>query len=101
MQRLSVVTRAALMNKLFYGDNLHYLRELDRESVDLIYLDPPFNSKTAYNLLFRTPQGDAVQAQTAAFRDTWWWDKPAADAFADVIAAGSSAAPIMVALKNY
>jgi site-specific DNA-methyltransferase (adenine-specific) len=84
-----------------YGDNLYYLRELDRESVDLIYLDPPFNSKTAYNLLFRTPQGDAVQAQTAAFRDTWWWDTPAAEAFDDVVASGSSAAPIMVALKSY
>lgn len=88
-------------NQLMYGDNLYYLRELDRESVDLIYLDPPFNSKTAYNLLFRTPQGDAVQAQTTAFRDTWWWDTPAAEAFDDVVASGSPAAPIMIALKSY
>ncbi len=89
------------MNQLLYGDNLYYLRELDRETVDLIYLDPPFNSKSAFNLLFRTPQGDAVQAQTTAFRDTWWWDTPAARAFDDIIASGSQAAPIMVALKNY
>ena len=89
------------MNTLLYGDNLYYLRELDREIVDLIYLDPPFNSKSAFNLLFRTPQGDAVQAQTTAFRDTWWWDTPAAQAFDDVVASGSPAAPIMVALKSY
>lgn len=90
-----------MKNTLLYGDNLKYLRELDRESVDLVYLDPPFNSKSAFNLLFRTPQGDAVQAQTAAFRDTWWWDTPSARAFDDVISSGSQAAPIMVALKNY
>lgn len=89
------------MNRLLYGDNLYYLRELDRETVDLIYLDPPFNSKATYNLLYRTPQGDAVQAQTAAFRDTWWWDTPAARAFDDVVASGSAAAPILVALKSY
>ncbi|HTT46613.1 MAG TPA: site-specific DNA-methyltransferase, partial [Pseudolabrys sp.] len=89
------------MNRLLYGDNLYYLRELDRETIDLIYLDPPFNSKSAYNLLFRTPHGDAVQAQTTAFRDTWWWDTPAATAFDDVVASGSPAAPIMVALKEY
>src|SRR5579885_792219 len=88
-------------NRLFYGDNLYYLRELERETVDLIYLDPPFNSKATYNLLYRTPQGDTVQAQTAAFRDTWWWDTPAARAFDDVVASGSSAAPIMLALKQY
>jgi len=89
------------VNTLLYGDNLYYLRELDRETVDLIYLDPPFNSKATYNLLYRTPQGDAVQAQTAAFRDTWWWDTPAARAFDDVVASGSAAAPIMIALKSY
>lgn len=45
-------------NKLFYGDNLHVLRDhIADESVDLIYLDPPFNSKRDYNLLFKTPKG--------------------------------------------
>ena len=59
------------MNTLHYGDNLYYLREMPSGTVDLVYLDPPFNSKMAYNLLFRTPGGDAVQAQTTAFKDTW------------------------------
>jgi len=66
-----------LGNTLYYGDNLHIMREfIEPESVDLIYLDPPFNSNATYNLLFRTPKGQAVEAQTAAFRDTWWWDTP-------------------------
>lgn len=97
----SVVSKSSVVNQLFYGDNLYYLRELDRESVDLIYLDPPFNSKANYNLLYRTPQGDAVQAQTTAFRDTWQWDTPAARAFDDVVASGSQAAPILMALKSH
>jgi site-specific DNA-methyltransferase (adenine-specific) len=96
-----VLSKQSVVNQLFYGDNLYYLRELDRDSVDLIYLDPPFNSKANYNLLYRTPQGDAVQAQTTAFRDTWRWDTPAARAFDDVVASGSQAAPIMMALKGH
>ena len=89
-------------NQLYYGDNLDVLRRhIKDESVDLVYLDPPFNSKSTYNLLFRTPHGDTVQAQTAAFQDTWWWDKPAARAFDDVVASGSRAAPILVALRSF
>ena len=51
------------MKKLFYGDNLQILREhIADESVDLIYLDPPFNSRRDYNLLFKTPKGHASAA---------------------------------------
>jgi adenine specific DNA methylase Mod len=51
------VPRSGEMNKLFYGENLNILREhIADESVDLIYLDPPFNSKRDYNLLFKTPR---------------------------------------------
>lgn len=90
-----------MSNALYYGDNLGYLREMDRESVDLIYLDPPFNSKSTYNLLFRSPQGGAVQAQTTAFKDTWFWDNPAEKAFDDVLASGSPASGIMRALRSF
>lgn len=89
------------MNRLFYGDNLYYLREFDTGSVDLIYLDPPFNSKSAYNLLFRSPEGGSVQAQTTAFKDTWRWDAPAEEAFDDVMASGSPAAAILRSLRSY
>jgi 16S rRNA G966 N2-methylase RsmD len=51
-----------MANNLYYGDNLSYLREFDRELVDLIYLDPPFNSKATYNLLFRDYIVDIIAA---------------------------------------
>src|SRR5436305_4100057 len=62
------------MNQLFYGDNLDVLREsILSESVDLVYLDPPFNSKRDYNLLFKSPKGATSAAQIEAFEDTWHW----------------------------
>jgi site-specific DNA-methyltransferase (adenine-specific) len=58
-----------MANHLYYGDNLDVLRESIRdESVDLIYLDPPFNSNATYNILFRAPSGQASQAQIEASR---------------------------------
>lgn len=68
-------------NALFYGDNLVWLRDhkyFPDESVDLIYLDPPFNSKADYNLIFNEPgKLDKSQAQIKAFDDTWHWDSEA------------------------
>lgn len=62
------------MKKLFYGDNLQVLRDrIPAESVDLIYLDPPFNSKADYNVLFSTPKGERSEAQVTAFEDSWEW----------------------------
>src|ERR1700744_460334 len=70
------------MNQLYYGDNLQVLREhIADESVDLIYLDPPFNSKRDYNLLFKSPKGQASEAQIEAFEDTWHWNKQTEDEF--------------------
>ncbi len=63
------------MNRLYYGDNLDVLRKsISDESVDLIYLDPPFNSNADYNALFKTPKGQQSAAQMEAFTDTWQWD---------------------------
>ncbi|HIK43124.1 DNA methyltransferase [Thermoleptolyngbya sp. M55_K2018_002] len=62
------------MKRLYYGDNLDVLREhISDETIDLIYLDPPFNSKTDYNVLFKTPKGEHSEAQITAFEDTWEW----------------------------
>ena len=62
-------------NKLYYGDNLDIMREhIDDESVDLIYLDPPFNSKATYNVLFNEKNGTDSTAQITAFDDTWHWN---------------------------
>ena len=61
-------------NLLYYGDNLDILRKyIDDESIDLIYIDPPFNSKQAYNVIFSEPNGTSSQAQIRAFDDTWHW----------------------------
>lgn len=62
-------------NTLFYGDNLIILREyIADESVDLVYLDPPFNSNRSYNVLFRDERGVDSEAQIEAFEDTWHWN---------------------------
>lgn len=62
-------------NTLYYGDNLPILREyIPSESVDLIYLDPPFNSNRSYNVLFKNESGQSSEAQIEAFEDTWHWN---------------------------
>lgn len=62
------------MRELYFGDNLDILRaHVPAESVDLVYLDPPFNSKRDYNLLFKTPKGQSSDAQITAFEDSWHW----------------------------
>jgi site-specific DNA-methyltransferase (adenine-specific) len=67
------------LNQLYYGDNLYVLREtIPSESVDLIYLDPPFNSSANYNVLFKSPKGVQSEAQITAFEDTWHWTSASA-----------------------
>ncbi len=78
-------------NTLYFGDNLHVLREHVRaESVDLIYLDPPFNSNANYNVLFRSPEGQSSDAQIEAFEDTWHWNASAEAAFDEVMRSGNN-----------
>jgi site-specific DNA-methyltransferase (adenine-specific) len=87
------------LNRLFYGDNLNVLRDRKQfpsDSVDLIYLDPPFNSKRNYNLLLKSPQGDASKAQVTAFEDTWVWGDGAALAFDEVMRSGFTKAAAML-----
>lgn len=70
------------VNTLFYGDNLDILRRhVGDESVDLVYLDPPFNSNATYNVLFKSPTGEQSQSQIEAFGDTWHWTDSAERAF--------------------
>ena len=76
-------------NRLYFGDNLNVLREhIPDASVDLIYLDPPFNSDATYNVLFRERSGDASAAQITAFDDTWRWGRDSELAYHDVTTAG-------------
>jgi site-specific DNA-methyltransferase (adenine-specific) len=73
-------------NTLFYGDNLPILREhIPSESVDLIYLDPPFNSSRNYNVLFKDEHGTDSEAQIEAFEDTWHWNHVAEETYSNLI----------------
>src|SRR5205814_235134 len=95
-------------NLLFYGDNLDILRGhdqdgrpyIDDESVDLVYLDPPFNSNQDYNVLFADKHGSRSPAQIKAFEDTWHWDESAARACQEVIEAGGKPADAMRAFRT-
>jgi len=74
---------------LYFGDNLDILRRYVKdESVDLIYLDPPFNSNQSYNVLFAEHDGSQAAAQIQAFEDTWRWDRAAAEAFEETVEQG-------------
>ncbi|MCK9374798.1 MAG: hypothetical protein M0P73_01470, partial [Syntrophobacterales bacterium] len=76
-------------NQLYFGDNLDVLRKhIPVASIDLIYLDPPFNSNATYNMLFKEPSGEQSAAQITAFDDTWKWGPQAEEAFDETIMAG-------------
>lgn len=77
------------MNTLYYGDNLEILKQyIKDESVDLVYLDPPFNSDQEYNMLFAEQDGTRSAAQIKAFKDTWRWDEGSARTYQQVVETG-------------
>jgi site-specific DNA-methyltransferase (adenine-specific) len=76
-------------NKLYFGDNLQIMREyIPDESIDLIYLDPPFNSKATYNVLFEEKNGTQSRAQITAFEDTWHWGIESENAYHEIVKEG-------------
>jgi DNA modification methylase len=91
------------MNQLFIGDNLDILRQhIASETVDLIYLDPPFNSSATYNRLFKGPTGESSQAQIRAFEDTWHWGAQAAREFEGLLhQPNTDVAEMMRALRKF
>jgi adenine specific DNA methylase Mod len=91
------------LNRLYYGDNLEVLRnEIKDESVDLVYLDPPFNSQATYNVLFKAPGGEQSHAQIEAFEDTWHWGKSAEQAFDEVMSSGNTdVAELLRAMRSF
>jgi site-specific DNA-methyltransferase (adenine-specific) len=90
-------------NKLYFGDNLAVMREhIPEESVDLVYLDPPFNSKATYNVLFKEKNGSESAAQITAFDDTWHWDTAASETYHDLVTCGPrKLAELMQALYSF
>jgi DNA modification methylase len=88
-------------NTLYYGDNLDILRRyIASESVDLIYLDPPFNSNQDYNVLFHEQGGAKATAQIKAFEDTWEWNIDAARAYEEVVESGGNASSCLQAFRT-
>ena len=90
-------------NNLYFGDNLDVLREsIKDESVDLIYLDPPFNSARDYNVLFSSPKGETSTAQITAFADTWYWGEQAEIEYTEIVQSGNTdVSEMMQALRRF
>lgn len=98
--RMPVITNHD-KNKLYYGDNLEVLRDyIPDQSVDLIYLDPPFNSRQDYNVLFAEKDGTRSASQITAFKDTWEWNEEAARSYEEVIEQGGRVADAMRAFRT-
>ncbi len=90
------------MNTLYYGDNLDILRRYVKdETVDLVYLDPPFKSNQDYNVLFAEQDGSRSAAQIKAFGDTWQWDRAAAAAYQEVVERGGRVSDVLQAFRKF
>lgn len=95
--------QAITQNTLFYGDNLDILREyIPDQSIDLIYLDPPFNSNRSYNVLYKDEGGRDSQAQITAFEDTWHWDRSAEATYTHLVTGvGGKVGSMISALRSF
>ncbi len=89
-------------NLLYYGDNLDILRRYVKdETVDLVYLDPPFNSNTNYNVLFAEKDGSKAASQIQAFSDTWTWNQESESVFAEIVMAGGRVSDCLQAYRTF
>jgi hypothetical protein len=89
-------------NQLYYGDNLGVLREhIKDESVDLIYLDPPFNSRQDYNVLFAEKDGTRSSSQIMAFEDTWEWNMDPEAAYQEIVERVGRVSDAMRAFRTF
>ena len=90
------------LNVLYYGDNLIMMRHIKDNFVDLIYLDPPFNSKANYNVLYKELTGEPSEAQMTAFEDTWHWTKETELTFTRILEEAPVAViEIMSSFRNF
>lgn len=89
-------------NVLYYGDNLDVLRlHISDDSVDLVYLDPPFKSDQNYNVLFADRDGTRSPAQIQVFEDTWQWDQGSARAYDEVVESGGRPSQVLQAFRTF
>jgi DNA modification methylase len=97
-----ITMRSMSKNQLYFGDNLDVLnRYIENESVDLIYLDPPFNSHQDYNVLFREKDGTSSASQITAFEDTWEWNAESKRVYETLVERGDSVSDVMRAFHTF
>lgn len=90
------------MNTLYYGDNLKILRDhIGDESVDLIYLDPPFNSNRTYNVLFKDESGNEADSQIRVFDDTWHWNINVEATYHELITGGERVGRMIESFRTF
>jgi len=92
------------MGELYFGDNIDVLRNpklIKDETVDLIYLDPPFNSKANYSVIFSDKAGEFSEAQAEAFKDTWSWGPAAAQAYDDILKMRNDLSALMESFRKW
>jgi len=93
---------ATMENTLYYGDNLDILkRYIPDESVDLVYLDPPFKSSQNYNILFKEQNGSRAASQIRAFEDTWTWGQDDEVVYADLVTKGGKVSDCLQAFRTF
>jgi site-specific DNA-methyltransferase (adenine-specific) len=91
-----------MQNILYYGDNLDILkRDIPSGSIDLIYLDPPFQSNQNYNVLFKEQNGSRAASQIRAFEDTWTWNQESEAIYAEIVTAGGNVANCLQAFRTF
>ena len=89
-------------NKLYYGDNLDVSRRYVKdETVDIVYLDPPFNSRQDYNVLFAEKDGTRSSSQIMAFEDTWEWNLEAERSYEEIVEGGGRISDAMRAFRTF
>jgi len=89
-------------NTLYYGDNLDILRRyIKDETIDLVYLDPPFKSNQNYNVLFKEKNGSQAASQIRAFEDTWTWGQDDESVYADLVTKGGKVADCLQAFRTF
>ncbi len=98
----NVIMTESSGNILYYGDNLDILRRyIKDETVDLVYLDPPFNSNANYNVLFAEKNGSKAASQIRAFSDTWTWNQESESIFSEIVMSGGRVSDCLQAFRTF
>jgi DNA modification methylase len=93
--------RAQPTRQLYFGDNIDILHTIAEESIDLVYLDPPFNSQQTYNVLFKERDRRPSSAQIQAFEDTWHWSPEAQEQYSTLVTGPNVPGKVATAIESF